>query len=132
MKYLLDTNVCSAHLRGIGKVYDRVQQHYEHLCISAITVGELIAWGYRSGPDSVKMHTIQRFLSAFPVLDVNSDVGATFGRLHYQLRSIGWSRPGLDLLIAATAITHDLILVTRNSKDFERIPDLQLDDWQSA
>ncbi len=132
MKYILDTNVCSAHLRGIARVYERVQQHYDILCVSAVTVGELVAWGYGSGKHSAKMRTIQRFLSAIPVLDVTTDVGETFGRLHFELRNIGWSRPGLDLLIAATAITHDLILVTRNSKDFERIPDLQLDDWQAV
>ena len=55
-----------------------------------------------------------------------------FGRLKAQLKKVGKPPPGFDLMIASVALAHDLTLVTHNTRDFQNIPGLRLEDWLAA
>jgi len=132
MKFLVDTDICSAHLRQKGLVSNRVLQYTGGLCISAITLGELYTWAYRDNATPQRLQGLRDMLSDVTVLDVTSAVGERFGQLQAGLLSIGKPAPGMDLMIAATAIVHDLTLVTHNTQDYTNVPNLRLVDWAAG
>lgn len=63
------------------------------------------------------------------ILEVTVEVAERFGRLQAGLLDTGRPAPGMDLMIAATALVHDLTLVTHNTQDFENVPGLRIEDW---
>ncbi|MGC9523429.1 MAG: PIN domain-containing protein [Anaerolineae bacterium] len=69
------------------------------------------------------------FASGIGVLDLSSASALNFGDLKAHLRRIGMLMEDLDLLIAATALAHNLILVTNNTQHFGRVPELSLENW---
>ncbi len=71
-------------------------------------------------------------LSDVKILEVTIDVAEKFGQLQASLLDAGKPAPAMDLLIAATALVHDLTLVTHNAKDYVNISDLRIVDWLTA
>jgi tRNA(fMet)-specific endonuclease VapC len=132
MKFLLDTNTCSEYLRGRAPVTVRVLAAHAEIAVSAVTAAELFVWGYRAKSSARWRQPIGQFLGDVPVLDTNLAVADCFGRLHADQLDRGRPTSGLDLLIAATALVHNLTLVTHNTRDFADVPGLQLEDWQAA
>ncbi len=97
--------------------------------MSAITVGELYTWAFRGNAPPKRLEMLEELLRDLMVLDVAADVAREFGQLRARLLDTGM-RPGdMDLLIAATAMVHDLSLVTHNTRDFAHVPQLRLLDW---
>ncbi|HEX8523316.1 MAG TPA: type II toxin-antitoxin system VapC family toxin [Tepidisphaeraceae bacterium] len=129
MRFLLDTDICSAHLKQKGLVSNRFLQHSGGLCISAITLAELYVWVLRANAPATRMAGLQSLLSDVHVLDVTAEVAHRFGQVNSQLSDSGKPAPKLDLLIAATALVHDLSLVTHNTADYVNVPNLRLVDW---
>jgi tRNA(fMet)-specific endonuclease VapC len=132
MSLLLDTDICSAFLRGNSGVVTRVQQHGGRISISAVTLGELYVLALRRKSSKRILPGLQAMLSDIAVLDVDRDIALTFGELRSQLLDKGRPTPVSDLWIAATALTHDLTLVTHNTADFAPIPGIRLDDWLAS
>jgi tRNA(fMet)-specific endonuclease VapC len=133
MKYLVDSDVLAVYLKGRQEAVDLLQQLFpDGLAISAISFGE-IAEGIYYGRDP-KQHAaaFQQLVRGLRVLPVNRQVAARFAQLRGELRKQGQLIPDADLLIAATALRHNLILVTRNRKHFERIPGLTLYEERSS
>jgi tRNA(fMet)-specific endonuclease VapC len=129
VSYLLDTNICSAYVRGHRRVGQKFLQFGGILHVSSVTVGELLTW-FSLRRTSARWQTgIRDSLTLYTVLDVTPAVAEVFGKLNAHLLDAGRSTPGLDLLIAATALAHDFTLVTQNTADFAHIPNLRLDDW---
>src|SRR5258708_19738673 len=127
MRYLVDSDVLVGYLKGRQETVSLLQQLLpEGLAISAITFGE-IAEGIYYGSDP-KQHELafRRLLRGLQVLSVNRQVAGRFAKLRGKLRKQGQLIPDADLLIASTALQHKLVLVTRNRKHFDRIPDLPL------
>jgi tRNA(fMet)-specific endonuclease VapC len=129
MSFLLDTDICSAHLKLRGVVSNRLLQHTGGLYVSAITLGELYAWALRAGAPPKRLEGLRQMFDDVKILEVTADVAAKFGQLQAALLDVGKPAPGMDLMIAATALVHDLTLVTHNSQDFTNIPTLRLADW---
>ncbi len=131
MRYLIDTMICSAYLKGVSSVFSKFVQHGGGggLAVSTITVGELFVWAHRSRSAANRLRSLQEFLRDITVLDVTVDVAARFGEVRATLLDSGRPVPQLDLFIAATALVHDLVLVTHNVKDFAPVPGLTVVDW---
>ncbi len=129
MSFLLDTMICSAYLKGSAVIFPRFLQHGGRLSVSTITVGELSVWAHRSRASADRLRSLQGMLRDVTVLDVTVDVAMTFGTVRAELLDRGRPTPQLDLFIAATALVHDLVLVTHNVRDFAGIPDLTVIDW---
>lgn len=91
------------------------------LAITLISAGEM-ASGLRSGDRDAWEHLFQRF----DVLAPDRDVAWRYGRLYRDLRERGTPIGANDLWIAATALTHGLPLVTRNTAEFGRVPELEV------
>lgn len=130
MAYLFDTDAISELLRP------RPLQPYldwlkaiprEDQFTSAVTVGELFKGAYRSSARERHLKNIEdRVLPAVTALPFDVSVARVFGQVRAHLEQTGNILPDADLQIAATALYHDLELVTGNVRHFERIPDLRI------
>jgi tRNA(fMet)-specific endonuclease VapC len=129
VSFLVDTDICSAYLKGDHSVHGRFMQYGGRLHISAITGGQLFTWALIAGATSNRMERLLDLLRDTIFLDVNRAVSERFGHLRAQQRSLGHTTPDTDLLIAATAIVHNLTVVTHNQKHFASIPGISLQDW---
>lgn len=130
MSYLLDTDTCSAHLKRPSGLTHRFVQLSGRLHIPSIVLGELYAWAYRrNDPKSLIDRIESELLPDVCVLDFDRDCAIEFGQLRGTLLKRGIAVSRSDLLIAATALFHDFTLVTHNTRDFQRISGLRLDDW---
>ena len=129
MSFLLDTDTCSAYMKGNGRVGNRFLQYTGGLHLSTITLGELYAWALRAKAPPSRAQRMREMLSDLTVLDATSEVAEKYGQLQAWLLDAGTPAPGMDLMIAATALVHNLTLATHNTQDYAKIPDLRLVDW---
>ncbi len=129
MSYLLDTNICSTYMRRRTRLFHRFVQHSGRLWISSIGLSELYAWAYKQDNPSPIRARIDDFLRDVGVLPFEEACALRLGQLRGALLRQGTTISPIDLMIAAVALEHDLTLVTHNTKDFARIPDLRLEDW---
>jgi tRNA(fMet)-specific endonuclease VapC len=127
--FLLDTNICSAHLKRPGGLAHRFLQHSGRLYVSVIVVAELYAGAYMLPQPERLLSAIVKLLEELVVLDFDMQSARQFGILRAELRSKGVSVSPMDLLIAATARRHQFVLVTHNTADFEAISGLTWQDW---
>lgn len=126
MKYLLDTTWIIVYLRGNPDVVNRLHQlDQEELAVSIISVAELYEGVFRSRSPLRNEQSLKEFLQAVTVLDLTEDVCRTYGEQKVKLLRTGTVIGGFDLLIAATALVHDLTLLTKD-QDFKRVGDLSL------
>jgi tRNA(fMet)-specific endonuclease VapC len=129
MSLLLDTDVCSAHLRGERVVFSKFVQHSGRLHVSTVTMGELYSWVLRSKAPPARLERLQQFLMGVHLIPFDHDVAYRFGLLRAGLLDQGRSPATTDLMIAATALVHDLTLVTHNVRHFSQVPRLAIEDW---
>jgi tRNA(fMet)-specific endonuclease VapC len=127
LSYLLDTDWLIDYLSGKHPAIALLESLIPaQLSISIITYAETYDGIYYSQTPEVNEEVFHRFLVAATVLPVTEDVARLWAGLRGSLRRTGMLIPPSDLYIAATAITHDLTLVSRNRRHFERVPRLQL------
>src|SRR5436190_2819098 len=117
MSYLLDTDVSSAYLKGNRLVFSRFIQHSGGLYISAVSAAELYAWVYRAKAPPDRLKALEDFLADIPLIPSDQEVARRAGAVQADLLDKGTPMPGMDLLIASTALVHDLTLATHNVKD---------------
>jgi len=129
VSYLIDSDTCSAFLRADRRVSGKFLQYMGRLHISAVTAGELLAWAARANAPVARAVGIANLLKDVTVLDLTLEVARTFGVLRAEQLDQGRPAPALDLLIAATAMHHDLTLVTHNIRDYANVPGLAIEDW---
>ncbi|MEB3359742.1 MAG: type II toxin-antitoxin system VapC family toxin [Synechococcales bacterium] len=130
MSYLLDTDICIYWLKGREVVRQNVlARSWSTLAICVITVGELYYGAYNSQKVEKNLERAKQFVSSMRVLPLEITALDTYGRLKSQLRRAGEPLADLDLLIASIAIANNRILVTNNLRHYERISDLQLQNW---
>lgn len=131
MSFVIDTDICSAHLKGHAKVTNRFLQYTGNLHISAVTLGELWTWALRTKSSPKRAQGLLLLLNDVIVLEFNEDVARTFGEVRADLLDRGLPTPDMDLLIAATALYHGFTLVTHNTADFANVPNLNIVDWMA-
>lgn len=131
--YLLDTNICIFLLNQRGGFENIIQcmdgMSREDIGISAITVAELDYGIAASKKQSDNVKRLERFLLDFEVIDFNRASAAAYGPLRSNLQAQGTPIGPMDFLIAAHALALNAILVTNNTREFERVPGLRLEDW---
>ncbi len=130
--FLIDTDVCSAHLRNVGRVSSKFVQHSGLLHISALTLGELLSWTLRSNSPSKYHQGLLELLSDMTVLDVNQAAAWKFGHVRAGLLDRGRPIASVDLMIAATALVHGLTVVTHNTRHFSMVPGVTVEDWMAV
>ncbi len=129
MSFLLDTNICSVHLRRPSGLVHRFIQHSGRLHVSTVVLAELYAWAYWKGDPVPFVRKIGEFLQDINIVSFDRRCAEQFGRLRGVIQRKGISVSPVDLMIASVALEQDLTLVTNNTADFRHIPDLRLEDW---
>ena len=130
MSYLLDTDTCIYWLRNRQSVRERVREvGWNQISICVITVAELYYGAYNSNRVTENLARAEFFIQNLPVLPLNDTALRGFGDLKAELRRIGQPIADFDLLIASVALAESYILVTNNTRHYDRIPELQLENW---
>jgi tRNA(fMet)-specific endonuclease VapC len=129
MKFLLDTDICSAHMRRPASLSHRFIQYIGQLGIPTVVLAELYAGAYKHPQASRLLGLILDLRREVIILDFNAPCAEQFGKTRGILLQQGISVPSIDLMIASVAQVHDLTLVTHNTVDYRNIPDLRLVDW---
>ncbi|MDB9473536.1 type II toxin-antitoxin system tRNA(fMet)-specific endonuclease VapC [Dolichospermum circinale] len=132
MIYLLDTNTCIIYLKGknihLKEKLDSIS--ISEIAVCSIVKSELFYGAMRSAKPDSNLKLQQGFLDKFVSLPFNDEAAIIFGNIRAELTSKGTPIGGYDLQIAAIALANNLILVTHNTREFSRIPELQLQDWE--
>lgn len=130
MKYLLDTNVCVHFLRGKFEIDKTLKIKGLNNCyISEITVLEL-RFGAENSADKIKSHkAVDNFLKGIIVIPIFGSI-RKYAEEKVRLNKLGKPQNDeFDLLIGATAIENKLVLVTENTKDFDRLEGIKIENW---
>lgn len=122
MKYLLDTNVIVAlTIRAEAAVIRRAAECEEgDMVTSAVALAEVALGTERGQPPT--MDALRAFVEEVPVLDFDYKAALAYASLPFK-------RASFDRLIAAHALSHGLVVVTRNEKDFADVPGLVVENW---
>lgn len=127
MTYLIDSDVMADWLKGRAEAVSLLSALApQGLSISLITYGEIYEGIYYSRNSVISESGFVGFLQAVDVLPLDNAIMRQFAHLRGQLRAQGNIIGDFDLLIAATAIVHQLTLITRNKRHFQRVPGLTL------
>jgi tRNA(fMet)-specific endonuclease VapC len=129
MILLLDTDICSAHMRRPSQLAHRFIQYSGGLAISTIVLAELFTGAHKHPNPGKLLALIADLLGEVHVLDFDSACAEQFGQIRGALLQKGITVTRMDLLIASVALVHNLTLVTHNTADYQNIPNLRLDDW---
>lgn len=127
MSSLIDTDLIIDGLNNQPHVLAGLEKLAETgVAVSIISLGELYEGAYRDSDPEPRLASMRQFVAGYQVLGLSEDAMLVFARERERLRRQGQLIPDLDLLIAETAVAHDLALVTRNTRHFARITGLQL------
>lgn len=130
LKYMLDTNIAIYTIKNRPeKVREAFKRHQGQLCLSTISVGELIYGAERSANPERNLGVVEGMLARLEILPFETQDAAHFGQLRAELAAIGKPIGPYDMLIAGHARARGLVLVTNNTREFERVPGLRIDNW---
>ena len=132
MKYLLDTNACIRYINGRApRLRTRMATiTRSEIAVSIISKAEMYYGSAKSQTPERSREKQIEFLQTIATLSFDELAAIEYGRLRRDLEIAGTPIGGNDMLIAASALAHDLILVTHNVAEFGRIPDLKVEDWE--
>jgi tRNA(fMet)-specific endonuclease VapC len=130
LKYLLDTNIVIYVIkRRPIEVLETFNRHAGHLCISAITLSELLHGAEKSAQVERNLRQVEDFISRLEVLPYGVKAAAHYGEIRADLERAGTPIGVNDLHIAGHARSEGLILVTNNQKEFDRVKALRIENW---
>jgi tRNA(fMet)-specific endonuclease VapC len=129
-KYLLDTNICIYTIKNRpAHVRDAFIRHHEQLCVSTVTVMELIFGAEKSAVPEKNMAVVEGFLARLTVIDYDHHAAEHTGQLRAELQKQGKPIGPYDQMIAGHARSLGLVLVTNNEREFTRVPGLRIENW---
>jgi tRNA(fMet)-specific endonuclease VapC len=128
---MLDTNICIYIIKNKPlSVKERLKEfEIGELCISIVTVSELMYGVYKSEQTKRNIQALEGFLMPFEIVDYDYAASVEYGKIRANLEKRGQVIGGMDMQIAGHALALDAVLVTNNIKEFERIEGLRLDNW---
>ncbi|MBB3426330.1 type II toxin-antitoxin system VapC family toxin [Rhizobium sp. BK312] len=130
MKYLLDSNAVIALMKGHSGFVSELRRHRpQDFAIPAIVAHELFYGAYKGQRVAENLARVDAL--QFETLDFDKEDARMAGEIRAALASLGTPIGAYDVLIAGQAIARDLILITRNVREFERVHKLRFEDWES-
>jgi len=131
MKYLLDTDTCIYVIKHKpAQVLEKfLSLEVGGVSVSAVTVAELLYGAEKSQYPQQNRDALGKFLMPLNILDFNLAAAESYGKIRAALEKKGIPIGAYDLMIAAQALSQDLILVSNNLREFSRISDLRLENW---
>ena len=133
MKYLLDTNICIYLIKNHPpQVLESFQRHsLSDVAISSITVYELEYGVAKSQQQRKSAQALTKFLNTITIIDVDKNSAEQAAKIRAVLERKGTPIGPYDLLIAGQALAQNLILITNNVREFDRIQELTVENWVS-
>lgn len=131
--YLLDTNACIRVLNGTSpSLIGHLRSVPRSLVrLSSVVKAELLYGARKSTRMAENLRLLERFFETIASLPFDDRCAEEYGLLRDELDRAGTPIGPNDLLIAATARAHRAILVTHNVREFSRVAELRLEDWES-
>ena len=130
MRYLLDTNICVYFLKQNTKIVDKIASvSADDLTISCFNLAELLFGAYNSEYVDKNLERVRYIENTIEVMPFDRKAIDNFAMIKAELKKQGKLIDDFDILIAAVALSNDMILVTNNEKHFERIPNLTIENW---
>ncbi len=129
--YMLDTNICIYVLKNHSDKLRHKFKAIKDICISSITYGEL-CFGIENGNDNLKeerWRQLEIFTQRLLIDPLDENAGKHYGLIRAQLKKEGALIGNNDLLIAAHARSINAVLVTNNVREFNRVPNLNIENW---
>jgi tRNA(fMet)-specific endonuclease VapC len=128
---MLDTNICIYLIkRQPRKVIDKFQEiALGEIAISSVTVAEMMYGVAKSQHQDKNKVALESFLAPLEIVDFGFKAAQYFGIVRAHLEKIGAPIGAYDLMIAAHALSLGLMLITNNEREFQRIPDLIVENW---
>jgi tRNA(fMet)-specific endonuclease VapC len=134
VKYLLDTSTCIEFFnRRSERLIERMTATADsEVAVASIVKAELLT-GALKRPDRDKAQRLEETLfRRYVSVPFDDAVGEHYASIRVHLEAIGRPIGGNDLMIAATARSRGLIVITKNRSEFDRVPDLLVEDWTAA
>jgi tRNA(fMet)-specific endonuclease VapC len=129
-RYMLDTDICSYVIREnpreLASVF--ISHKEDDICISSITYAEL-SFGLLNNYSERLDRKIIQFVSLVEIIDWTSSAALKYADIRHHLKKSGTPIGNMDMLIAASAMSIDAELVTKDKKHFSAIPNLRIADW---
>jgi tRNA(fMet)-specific endonuclease VapC len=134
MMYLLDTNSCIGYLNGraVGVLQRLQSQPAQDIVVCSVVKAELFYGAMKSVDPTRTLAEQQKFLEQFQSLSFDDTAAEVYGRIRARLVMQGTPIGPNDLMIAAIAIAHNVILVTHNTREFRRVDNLRIEDWATT
>lgn len=128
--YLLDTNICIYAMKGQLSVLKKFKAHgQDALAISSLVLAEMAYGVAKSERVEANTAALARFQFGMTILPWDESAMWHYGYQQHRLRSTGKMIGEIDLLLGCQALATDAIFVTNNTREFERIEGLQLENW---
>jgi len=129
MKYLLDTNICIHFFKGKYNLLEKFEEVGILNCaISEITLAELEFGAENSNNPSKNHKIIDKFIEHVTILPIFEAI-PLYAKEKARLRKSGKMISDFDLFIGCTAIANNLVMVTENTREFERIKKIKIENW---
>lgn len=130
LTYMLDTNICIYVMKNKNdNALQKFKDNFYHLCISIITYAELKLGVEKSEQVKKNSEALEKFVQSLPIIPFNVKAANEYGYIRAKLEKEGRTISGNDMLIAASAKAENVILVTNNVREFERVDGLKIEDW---
>lgn len=130
-RMMLDTNICIYIIKQKPLSVKQKFESFEigELCISSITVSELMYGVYKSQQVKRNLQALEKFLMPFEIVEFDFDAAIAYGKIRSALEKKGQVIGGMDMQIAAHAMSLDMTVITNNVKEFQRVEGLELENW---
>jgi tRNA(fMet)-specific endonuclease VapC len=130
LRYMLDTNICIYVIKNRpAQLRDRFNSSADQLCISVITLAELIYGAEKSARPRENHAVVEQFCARLDILPFADRAATHYGQLWAELEQAGKPIGLHDMMIAGHARSEGLTVVTNNAREFRRIPGLRLENW---
>lgn len=130
LKYMLDTNICIFTIKNKPEaVRQKFNLHRVQLCISSITLMELIYGAEKSSAPERNLSVIEGFIARLQVLNYDIPAATHTGQIRAEQAKAGQPIGPYDQMIAGHARSQGLIVVTNNTREFSRVSGLRYEDW---
>ena len=130
-RYSLDTNICIAFLNGDPSIVQALRAlEPEEAVVCAVVRAELYFGARTSARVEPNLKSLSKFLAPLQSVDFDEQSAMEYGIIRAELEHRGTLIGANDLLIAAIAKRHDHVLVTRNDREFLRVPGLRVETWR--
>ena len=131
LKFMLDTNICIFTIKNRPEhVREAFNAHHGQLCISTVTLMELVFGAEKSSNPQRNLAVVEGVAARLDVLKYDWEAAANTGQLRAELAKLGTPIGPYDQMIAGHARSLGLVLVTNNTREFERVPGLRIEDWR--